>query len=78
MNRSLCWLSVHAGREAVTLPGSMERSADVGVEPFVFPLFLEILATLAWAVSGAIVARGRNFDFMGVFVISVLAATGAG
>jgi len=56
----------------------MERSADVDVEPFVFPLFLEILATLAWAVSGAIVARGRNFDFMGVFVISVLAATGGG
>ncbi|GEM_PF-44799 len=48
------------------------------VEPFVFPQLLEILATLAWAVSGAIVARGRNFDFMGVFVISVLAATGGG
>ena len=51
---------------------------DLDVEPFVFPLALEVLATLAWAVSGAIVARGRNFDFMGVFVISVLSATGGG
>jgi uncharacterized membrane protein YeiH len=48
------------------------------VETFVFPPLLAVLATVAWAVSGAIVARGRNFDFVGVFVLSVLAATGGG
>jgi uncharacterized membrane protein YeiH len=48
------------------------------VETFVFPPFLEIVATIAWAVSGAIVARGRNFDFTGVFVIAVVSATGGG
>ncbi|HMK09856.1 MAG TPA: TRIC cation channel family protein [Anaerolineales bacterium] len=50
----------------------------MAVETFQFPLFLEVIATIAWAVSGAIVARARNFDFTGVFVISVLAATGGG
>jgi uncharacterized membrane protein YeiH len=43
-----------------------------------FPPFLEVIATIAWAVSGAIVARGRNFDFTGVFVIAVVSATGGG
>jgi uncharacterized membrane protein YeiH len=50
----------------------------VTVETFVFPPFLEIVATIAWAVSGAIAARGRNFDFTGVFVIAVVSATGGG
>jgi uncharacterized membrane protein YeiH len=50
----------------------------VSFETFVFPPFLEITATIAWAVSGAIVARGRNFDFTGVFVIAVVSATGGG
>jgi uncharacterized membrane protein YeiH len=50
----------------------------VGIETFQFPPFLAVMATIAWAVSGAIVARGRNFDFTGVFVVSVLAATGGG
>jgi uncharacterized membrane protein YeiH len=48
------------------------------IERFQFPLTLEIIATLAWAVSGAIVARTRDFDFTGVFVIAVLASTGGG
>jgi uncharacterized membrane protein YeiH len=48
------------------------------IEAFQFPLIMEILATIAWAVSGAIVARARGFDFMGVFVIAVIASTGGG
>jgi uncharacterized membrane protein YeiH len=48
------------------------------VTPFQFPYVLEVLATIAWAVSGAIVARHRGLDFMGVFVISTIASTGGG
>lgn len=48
------------------------------VTPFQFPFVLEVMATIAWAVSGAIVARSRGLDFMGVFVISTIAATGGG
>jgi uncharacterized membrane protein YeiH len=48
------------------------------IERFQFPLTLEIIATLAWAVSGAIVARTKDFDFTGVFIIAVLASTGGG
>jgi uncharacterized membrane protein YeiH len=48
------------------------------IERFQFPLTLEVIATLAWAVSGAIVARTHDFDFTGVFVIAVLASTGGG
>jgi uncharacterized membrane protein YeiH len=38
---------------------------------FQFPLMLEIIAPLVWAVGGAIVARTRDFDFTGVFVMAV-------
>jgi uncharacterized membrane protein YeiH len=48
------------------------------IERFQFPLTLEVIATLAWAVSGAIVARTKEFDFTGVFIIAVLASTGGG
>lgn len=48
------------------------------VEEFQFPLVMEVMATIAWAVSGAIVARARGFDFMGVFIISIVASTGGG
>ena len=48
------------------------------VETFEFPLILEVLATIAWAGSGAIVARARGFDFMGVFFIATISATGGG
>jgi uncharacterized membrane protein YeiH len=39
---------------------------------------MEVLAAVAWAISGAIVARGRGFDFMGVFIIAIVASTGGG
>lgn len=48
------------------------------VTAFEFPLVMEVLATIAWAFSGAIVARARGFDFMGVFVIATVASTGGG
>jgi uncharacterized membrane protein YeiH len=48
------------------------------IEKFQFPVALEIIATLAWAVSGAIVARSKNFDFTGVFIIAILSCTGGG
>jgi uncharacterized membrane protein YeiH len=51
---------------------------ELAIERFQFPLVLEVIATLAWAMSGAIVARTRSFDFTGVFVIAVVASTGGG
>jgi uncharacterized membrane protein YeiH len=48
------------------------------IERFQFPVTLEIIATLAWAVSGAIVARSKSFDFTGVFTIAVISCTGGG
>jgi len=48
------------------------------IEKFQFPVTLELIATLAWAVSGAIVARARSFDFTGVFIIALLSCTGGG
>lgn len=44
----------------------------------VFPRSLEIVATIAWATSGAIVARQRGFDVMGVLFIAVIASSGGG
>jgi len=51
---------------------------NLRVENFQFPVNLEIIATLAWAVSGAIVARSKSFDFTGVFIIAFLSCTGGG
>ena len=48
------------------------------IEEFQFPLVIEVIAIIAWAVSGAIVARTRGFDFMGVFIISIVASVGGG
>ena len=48
------------------------------IEKFTFPLALEIIATLAWAVSGSIVARSKRFDFAGVFAMAILSCTGGG
>jgi uncharacterized membrane protein YeiH len=51
---------------------------NLRIEKFQFPVTLEIIATLAWAVSGAIVARARSFDFTGVFIIALLSCIGGG
>ncbi len=42
------------------------------------PWIIELVATFAWATSGAIVARVRGFDFMGVLFIAIISATGGG
>jgi uncharacterized membrane protein YeiH len=52
--------------------------SPIYIEKFQFPVALEVIATLAWALSGAIVARGRNFDFTGVLIIALISCTGGG
>jgi uncharacterized membrane protein YeiH len=42
------------------------------------PLVLEVIATLAWALSGSLVARSKGFDFAGVFTVALVATTGGG
>jgi uncharacterized membrane protein YeiH len=48
------------------------------ITTYQFPYFLEVLATIAWATSGALVARAAGFDFMGVFIIAVVSTTAGG
>lgn len=45
---------------------------------FEVPLYLEWVATFAWALSGAIVGVKRGFDEVGVFVIALVSAFGGG
>jgi len=48
------------------------------ITTYQFPYFLEVLATIAWATSGALVARACGFDFMGVFIIALVSTTAGG
>jgi uncharacterized membrane protein YeiH len=48
------------------------------VTEFQFPDSLAFLATVCWAVTGAIVARQRGFDFTGVFTLALISTTGGG
>ncbi len=48
------------------------------IAEFQFPALLELLAAVGWAVTGAIVARSRGFDFMGVFVLALVSTVGGG
>ncbi|MFN8499259.1 MAG: TRIC cation channel family protein [Anaerolineae bacterium] len=49
-----------------------------GAYEFNVPLFLELIATFAWALSGAIVGVRQGFDEVGVFVIALVSAFGGG
>ena len=45
---------------------------------FRVPILFEYVATLAWAMSGAVVGIRKQFDLTGVFVVALLSATGGG
>jgi uncharacterized membrane protein YeiH len=45
---------------------------------FRVPVWFDYAATLAWAMSGAVVGIRKRFDLTGVFVIALLSATGGG
>jgi uncharacterized membrane protein YeiH len=45
---------------------------------FRVPILVDYAATLAWAMSGAVVGIRKRFDLTGVFVIALLSATGGG
>jgi uncharacterized membrane protein YeiH len=51
---------------------------NLEITTYQFPYFLEVLATIAWATSGALVARACGFDFMGVFIIALVSTTAGG
>jgi len=48
------------------------------MQEFQIPVYIEWVATFAWALSGAIVGVRRGFDFIGVFVIALVSAFGGG
>lgn len=45
---------------------------------FGVPSLFDYVATLTWAISGALVGIRKNFDFTGVFVVALLSSTGGG
>lgn len=45
---------------------------------FAIPIYFDYVATFTWALSGAIVGARRGYDIVGVFVIAMVSATGAG
>jgi uncharacterized membrane protein YeiH len=47
-------------------------------DAFRLPLVFDYVATLSWAVSGAVVAIRRRFDLTGVFIVALLSSTGGG
>jgi uncharacterized membrane protein YeiH len=47
-------------------------------QQFEVPLYLDWVATFAWALSGAIVGVRKGFDEVGVFVIALVSAFGGG
>jgi uncharacterized membrane protein YeiH len=58
------------------LPDQMERQALLEQSKFQVPFLLDYLAVFLWAVSGAIVAMHKRYDFAGVLTIALLASTG--
>ncbi|MEZ4517977.1 MAG: TRIC cation channel family protein [Chloroflexota bacterium] len=49
---------------------------DLQATSFTVLFVVDLIATAAWATSGAIVARARGFDYLGVMFIAVIASTG--
>lgn len=45
---------------------------------FEVPILLEYVATLTWAISGAVVGMRKRFDLTGIFVIALLSSLGGG
>ncbi len=45
-------------------------------DAFALPVYIDLLAVFAWALSGAIVGVRKGFDVTGVFVVSLLSSVG--
>ena len=52
------------------------RQAMLDQPQFQVPFLLDYVAVFLWAVSGAIVALHKRYDFAGVLVVALLASTG--
>ena len=52
------------------------REALLSQPQFQVPFLLDFVALFLWAVSGAIVAMHKRYDFAGVLVVALLASTG--
>jgi uncharacterized membrane protein YeiH len=50
------------------------------LEPHIFllPPFFDYGATFLWAVTGALVGARRGYDFIGIFIVAMVSATGGG
>jgi uncharacterized membrane protein YeiH len=45
---------------------------------FLLPSFFDYGATFLWAVTGALMGARRGYDFIGIFILSMVSATGGG
>lgn len=52
------------------------RTALLNQPQFEVPFLLDYVAVFLWAISGAIVAMHKRYDFAGVLVVALLASTG--
>lgn len=52
------------------------RTALLDQPQFQVPFLLDYVAVFLWAISGAIVAMHKRYDFAGVLVVALLASTG--
>jgi uncharacterized membrane protein YeiH len=58
------------------LPDAAGRQAFVTQSQFQVPFLLDYVAVFLWAVSGAIAAMHKRYDFAGVLTIALVASTG--
>jgi uncharacterized membrane protein YeiH len=45
---------------------------------FLLPPFFDYAATFLWAVTGALMGARRGYDFIGIFILAMVSATGGG
>src|SRR5581483_9182752 len=45
---------------------------------FLLPPFFDYGATFLWAISGALMGARRGYDFVGIFILAMVSATGGG
>jgi uncharacterized membrane protein YeiH len=45
---------------------------------FLLPSFFDFGATFLWAVTGALMGARRGYDFVGIFILAMVSATGGG
>lgn len=62
----------------IAMPFDWEQLNSLNYLQFTPPIAIDYFATLLWALTGAIIAGRRGYDFAGAFGIALISATGGG